>query len=121
MRLAAGWDLLVVDEAHHLVWHPESASAEYRLVEQLAEVIPGVLLLTATPEQLGRTATSPVCACSTRIAFTTSTPSAPRAPATSQWPKPCRNCSTRVVYRSRLIRPSMISSAPKAKPARRRH
>lgn len=45
--------LLVVDEAHHLVWHPESASAEYRLVEQLAEVIPGVLLLTATPEQLG--------------------------------------------------------------------
>jgi ATP-dependent helicase HepA len=50
---AAGWDLLVVDEAHHLVWHPEGASPEYRLVEQLAEVIPGVLLLTATPEQLG--------------------------------------------------------------------
>ncbi|NMY40168.1 RNA polymerase-associated protein RapA [Pseudomonas sp. WS 5013] len=50
---AAGWDLLVVDEAHHLVWHPEKASDEYRLVEQLAEVIPGVLLLTATPEQLG--------------------------------------------------------------------
>ncbi|MBN7141197.1 DEAD/DEAH box helicase family protein, partial [Ectopseudomonas oleovorans] len=44
---AAGWDLLVVDEAHHLVWHPEQASAEYSLVEQLAEVIPGVLLLTA--------------------------------------------------------------------------
>ncbi|TWI53518.1 ATP-dependent helicase HepA [Pseudomonas duriflava] len=51
---AAGWDLLVVDEAHHLVWHPENASPEYRLVEQLAEVIPGVLLLTATPEQLGQ-------------------------------------------------------------------
>jgi ATP-dependent helicase HepA len=51
---AAGWDLLVVDEAHHLVWHPEHASEEYRLVEQLAEVIPGVLLLTATPEQLGQ-------------------------------------------------------------------
>ncbi|WP_263145478.1 RNA polymerase-associated protein RapA [Pseudomonas sp. RIT-PI-AD] len=51
---AAGWDLLVVDEAHHLVWHPEKASAEYALVEQLAEVIPGVLLLTATPEQLGQ-------------------------------------------------------------------
>ncbi|MEK8079681.1 RNA polymerase-associated protein RapA [Pseudomonas sp. XK-1] len=50
----AGWDLLVVDEAHHLVWHPEHASEEYRLVEQLAEVIPGVLLLTATPEQLGQ-------------------------------------------------------------------
>ena len=51
---AAGWDLMVVDEAHHLVWHPEKASPEYALVEQLAEVIPGVLLLTATPEQLGQ-------------------------------------------------------------------
>ncbi|HTN31763.1 MAG TPA: RNA polymerase-associated protein RapA, partial [Pseudomonas sp.] len=52
--LAAGWDLLVVDEAHHLVWHPENASAEYLLVERLAGAIPGVLLLTATPEQLGQ-------------------------------------------------------------------
>ncbi|MGN8261416.1 RNA polymerase-associated protein RapA [Pseudomonas sp. SMSB3] len=51
---AAGWDLLVVDEAHHLVWHEDQVSAEYALVEQLAEVIPGVLLLTATPEQLGQ-------------------------------------------------------------------
>ncbi|WP_176511532.1 RNA polymerase-associated protein RapA [Pseudomonas faucium] len=51
---AAGWDMLVVDEAHHLVWHEEQASAEYNLVEQLAQVIPGVLLLTATPEQLGQ-------------------------------------------------------------------
>lgn len=51
---AAGWDLLVVDEAHHLVWHPEQPSAEYALVEQLAQMIPGVLLLTATPEQLGQ-------------------------------------------------------------------
>ncbi|GAB3395843.1 RNA polymerase-associated protein RapA [Azotobacter armeniacus] len=51
---AAGWDLLVVDEAHHLVWHPDQPSAEYTLVEQLAQVIPGVLLLTATPEQLGQ-------------------------------------------------------------------
>ncbi|UVE18876.1 RNA polymerase-associated protein RapA [Pseudomonas sp. LS44] len=51
---AAGWDLLVVDEAHHLVWHPEQSSPQYRLIEQLAEVTPGVLLLTATPEQLGQ-------------------------------------------------------------------
>ncbi|QKZ03433.1 RNA polymerase-associated protein RapA [Pseudomonas eucalypticola] len=51
---AAGWDLLVVDEAHHLVWHETTASPQYSLVEQLAEVIPGVLLLTATPEQLGQ-------------------------------------------------------------------
>jgi ATP-dependent helicase HepA len=50
----AGWDLLVVDEAHHLAWTPESASPRYTLVEQLAAATPGVILLTATPEQLGR-------------------------------------------------------------------
>jgi ATP-dependent helicase HepA len=48
------WDLLVVDEAHHLLWSPESASPEYQLVEQLAENTAGLLLLTATPEQLGK-------------------------------------------------------------------
>ena len=50
----ADWDLLVVDEAHHLVWHEDNVSPEYGLVEQLAGVIPVVLLLTATPEQLGQ-------------------------------------------------------------------
>ncbi|MGB1309655.1 MAG: RNA polymerase-associated protein RapA [Leucothrix sp.] len=50
---AAGFDLLVVDEAHHLEWSPEQASEEYASIEALAKVIPGVLLLTATPEQLG--------------------------------------------------------------------
>jgi len=50
---AAGWELLIVDEAHHLVWSPEEASPEYRLVETLAAATPGVLLLTATPQQLG--------------------------------------------------------------------
>jgi ATP-dependent helicase HepA len=44
----------VVDEAHHLLWSPESASPEYQLVEQLAENTAGLLLLTATPEQLGK-------------------------------------------------------------------
>jgi len=48
------WDLLVVDEAHHLQWSPQQASPEYRLVEQLANHTGGVLLLTATPEQLGK-------------------------------------------------------------------
>lgn len=52
--LKAGWDLLVVDEAHHLAWSPQSESPEYVLVEALARRTPGVLLLTATPEQLGR-------------------------------------------------------------------
>jgi len=50
----AQWDLLVVDEAHHLAWAPEAASPRYTLVEQLAAATPGVILLTATPEQLGR-------------------------------------------------------------------
>ncbi len=48
------WDLLVVDEAHHLQWSPGKISPEYRLIEQLARATPGVLLLTATPEQLGK-------------------------------------------------------------------
>lgn len=51
----AGWDLLIVDEAHHLAWTPEAASPQYALVERLASATPGVILLTATPEQLGRT------------------------------------------------------------------
>ncbi|MBE7537460.1 MAG: RNA polymerase-associated protein RapA [Opitutaceae bacterium] len=53
--IAAGWDMVVVDEAHHLTWTPEAASAEYRLVEELASKSPGLLLLTATPTQLGPT------------------------------------------------------------------
>jgi ATP-dependent helicase HepA len=52
--LQAQWDLLVVDEAHHLQWSPDHASDEYLLVEQLAAQTKGVLLLTATPEQLGK-------------------------------------------------------------------
>ncbi|HVF35862.1 MAG TPA: RNA polymerase-associated protein RapA [Candidatus Saccharimonadia bacterium] len=51
----AGWDLLVVDEAHHLAWAPGDESDEYIVVEALAKRTRGVVLLTATPEQLGRT------------------------------------------------------------------
>lgn len=51
---AAGWDLVVVDEAHHLEWTPEAASPAYALVERLAAAAPGLILLTATPQQLGR-------------------------------------------------------------------
>jgi ATP-dependent helicase HepA len=52
--LAAGWDLVVVDEAHHLAWSPQAASDEYVLVEGFARAVPNLVLLTATPEQLGR-------------------------------------------------------------------
>lgn len=51
--LEAEWDLLVVDEAHHLEWSEEAPSRPYEMVEALAEQVPGVLLLTATPDQLG--------------------------------------------------------------------
>ena len=53
MLADAEWDLLIVDEAHHLAWEDGQPSREYQVIEQLAEQIPGVLLLTATPEQLG--------------------------------------------------------------------
>ncbi|MEO6995049.1 MAG: SNF2-related protein, partial [Lacunisphaera sp.] len=34
--VAAGWDMVVVDEAHHLEWTPDHVGAEYALVEELA-------------------------------------------------------------------------------------
>ena len=49
----AEFDLLIVDEAHHLEWHPAEASAPYSMVESLAKITDSVLLLTATPQQLG--------------------------------------------------------------------
>jgi len=55
MAVSAGWDLMIVDEAHHLYWDEEKVSAEYKCVETLANQVPGLLLLTATPEQLGVT------------------------------------------------------------------
>lgn len=50
---AAGWELLIVDEAHHLEWSQTEASAAYQFVESLATQTPALLLLTATPQQLG--------------------------------------------------------------------
>jgi len=52
--LAAGWDLVVLDEAHHLSWSPEGAGEDYRFIEALAQRSAGLLLLTATPEQVGQ-------------------------------------------------------------------
>lgn len=50
---AAEWDLLVVDEAHHLEWTEQQASPAYQAIETLSQHTRGLLLLTATPEQLG--------------------------------------------------------------------
>jgi ATP-dependent helicase HepA len=51
--LQAPWDLLIVDEVHHLHWSEREASDEYRCVEQLSARSAGLILLTATPEQAG--------------------------------------------------------------------
>ncbi|PTM05736.1 MAG: RNA polymerase-associated protein RapA [Bacteroidetes bacterium] len=51
--LQADWDMLVVDEAHNLEWSQEKISPEYAVVELLSQAAQGLLLLTATPEQLG--------------------------------------------------------------------
>lgn len=50
---ACAWDLLIVDEAHHLEWSEERVGPGYACVERLAAESEGVLLLTATPEQMG--------------------------------------------------------------------
>jgi len=47
------WDLVIVDEAHHLEWQENAPSLAYQIVEQIAQHTPGLLLLTATPQQLG--------------------------------------------------------------------
>lgn len=52
--LAAQWDLVVVDEAHHLHWSEDSIGDDYRFIEALARQTAGLLLLTATPEQIGQ-------------------------------------------------------------------
>lgn len=52
--LQAGWDMVIVDEAHHLAWSEQAASPEYQFIEQLALLSPSLILLTATPEQLGK-------------------------------------------------------------------
>lgn len=47
------WDLVIIDEAHHLFWSECEVSREYKAVESLAQCTKGLLLLTATPEQIG--------------------------------------------------------------------
>ncbi len=52
--VAANWDLVAVDEAHHLHWSTDSAGEDYLFVEALSRASAGLLLLTATPEQIGQ-------------------------------------------------------------------
>ncbi len=48
------WGLILVDEAHHLEWSVDQPAPKYELVRDLSLRCKGLLLLTATPEQLGR-------------------------------------------------------------------
>jgi ATP-dependent helicase HepA len=43
------WDMMVIDESHRLQWESDA----YKTALKLSKVSSGVLLLTATPEQLG--------------------------------------------------------------------
>ena len=52
--ISGEWDLLIVDEAHHLKWSKAEPDPAYLAVEKLTNSTAAVLLLTATPEQLGR-------------------------------------------------------------------
>ena len=52
--LSAGWDMVVIDEAHHLHWSEQEAGEDYLFAEALAQNSAGLLLLTATPEQVGQ-------------------------------------------------------------------
>jgi ATP-dependent helicase HepA len=54
LALRAKWDLTVVDEAHHLHWSTERVGQDYVFVEHLSRDSAGLLLLTATPEQVGQ-------------------------------------------------------------------
>lgn len=50
--LKVTWDMLIVDEAHHLVCEDGFVSKEYQIVERVMPTTKGALLLTGTPLQL---------------------------------------------------------------------
>lgn len=43
--ISANWDLIIIDEAHHLIWNNE----QYNLAEKLSTKTPRILLLSAVP------------------------------------------------------------------------
>jgi ATP-dependent helicase HepA len=48
--VSAQWDMVIADEAHHL----RHDTLGFSLLQRLTKTTPGILLLTATPEQFGR-------------------------------------------------------------------
>ncbi|MCG8685394.1 MAG: SNF2-related protein [Desulfobacterales bacterium] len=49
LLIEAGWDMVIMDEAHHITDDPEF----YTFMEELGRKCRGLLLLSATPEQMG--------------------------------------------------------------------
>jgi len=47
--LEAGWDMIVIDEAHHIT----DEIRTYQFIQTLSQSVFGLILLTATPEQMG--------------------------------------------------------------------
>lgn len=54
MKLEGGWDLVIVDEAHHLQWDLDGGNLPYQAVEKTLPNARSVLFLTATPMELDR-------------------------------------------------------------------
>ncbi|MFT7288499.1 MAG: ATP-dependent helicase HepA [Halieaceae bacterium] len=54
--LATSWDLVIVDEVHRVHWSRDNESQEFQFLRELSEASAGLLLLTATPEQVGQEA-----------------------------------------------------------------
>ncbi|MFK7828421.1 MAG: RNA polymerase-associated protein RapA [Congregibacter sp.] len=54
--LEASWDLVIVDEVHRFAWSREDESPEFSFLRAIAQLSPGLLLLTATPERVGQEA-----------------------------------------------------------------
>ena len=51
--ILAGFDVVVVDEAHRLRWSPDKPSVAWNLVDRLGQRSPALLLASATPEREG--------------------------------------------------------------------
>ena len=50
---ASNWDLIIIDEAHHLDWDEEEPNANWLVAKNLSASTRALLLLTATPRQHG--------------------------------------------------------------------
>ena len=49
----ANWDLIIIDEAHHLDWDEEEPNEKWVVAKHLSQASRALLLLTATPRQHG--------------------------------------------------------------------